>query len=73
MIFLNQVKQNPQTKVKFAPGRNADGSYKIYVLKANYDDKVRGGMRHKWFLVADKLSLEEAKELLNKKTGVKIY
>lgn len=73
MIFINQVKQNPKTKVKFAPGRDVDGSYKVYKLCSNYDGKVRGGIRYSWGLVAEGLTLDEAKILLNKKCGIKIY
>lgn len=72
MIFLNQVKQNPKTKAKFAPGKD-DKGYKVYKMCANYDGQVRGGIRHTWRLVADKMTLDEAKALLEKKTGVKMY
>lgn len=73
MIFLNQVKQNPKTKAKFAPGRAADGSYSVYKLCSNYDGKVRGGIRHSWGLVAKGLTLDEAKALLEKRVGVKMW
>ena len=72
MIFTNQVKQNPKTKAKFAPGKEADG-YQVYKLCSNYDGKVRGGIRHSWGLVAKGLTLNEAKALLNKRCGIKIY
>lgn len=73
MIFTNQVKQNPKTKAKFAPGRDADGSYKVYKLCSNYDGKVRGGMRHSWGLVAKGLTIDEAKALLEKRCGMTLY
>ena len=73
MIFTKQVKQNPKTKAKFAPGRAADGSYMVYKLCSNYDGKVRGGIRHSWGLVQKGMTLNEAKALLNKRCGIKIY
>lgn len=72
MIFTNQVKQNPKTKVKFAPGKDETG-YKVYKLCSNYDGKVSGGMRRSWGLVAKGLTLDEAKTLLEKKCGIKMW
>lgn len=73
MIFTNQVKQNPKTKAKFAPGKDADGSYCVYKLCSNYDGHVRGGIRHSWRLVAKGLTLDEAKKLLEKRVGIKMW
>lgn len=77
MIFTNQVKQNPKTKAKFAPGKNDRGfgkeGYQVWALGSHYDGKVRGGIRHSWCLVAEGLTLNEAKALLNKRCGIKIY
>jgi len=73
MIFLNQVKQNPKTLAKFAPGKDTNGTYRIYKLCANYDGQVRGGIRHSWRWIAKGLTLNEAKALLNKRCGIKIY
>lgn len=73
MIFKNQVKQNPKTKAIFAPGQDADGSYKVYKLCSNYDGSVRGGIRHSWGLVAKGLTLDEAKKLLEKRVGLKMW
>lgn len=73
MIFTNQVKQNPKTKAKFAPGKDADGLYSVYKLCSNYDGQVRGGIRHSWGLVQKGMTLNQAKALLNKRCGIKIY
>lgn len=73
MIFTKQAKQNPKTKAIFAPGQAEDGSYTIYKLCSNYDGSVRGGVRKTWRYVSKGLTLAQAKAVLNKKCGIKIY
>ena len=58
--------------VVYAPGKSAKG-YVVYKLCENYDGRVRGGMRKTWRVVADGLSLEETKALMEKRVGRKIY
>lgn len=73
MIFAKQARQNPKTKVIFAPGQDENGSYRIYKLCENYDGMVKGGMRKTWRWVAKDLDLIAAKTLLEKKVGIKLY
>lgn len=73
MIFTKQAKQNPKTKIIFAPGKQENGSYIIYKLCENYDGKVKGGMRKSWRYVAKDLTLEQAKVELEKRIGIKLY
>lgn len=56
----------------YAPGRNSRG-YMLFKLCENYDGQVRGGIRKTWRYVADQMTLEEVKELFEKRLGYKIY
>lgn len=76
MIFTKQARKNAKG-VWFAPGK-ADvakegyferADYLIYKLCENYDGQVRGGIRKTWRVVAQNLTLDEAKTLLEKKIG----
>jgi hypothetical protein len=58
--------------VIYAPGKSAKG-YMVYKLCEEYDGRVRGGLRKTWRCVADGLTLDEAKALMEKRVGRKIY
>ena len=73
MIFTKQAKQNPKTKAIFAPGQAEDGSYTIYKLCSNYDGQVRGGIRKTWRYTDKGLTLQQAKTILERKVGLKLY
>jgi hypothetical protein len=73
MIFTKQAKQNPKTKAIFAPGQAEDGSYTIYKLCSNYDGQVRGGIRKTWRYTNKGLTLDQAKVVLEKKVGLRLW
>lgn len=58
--------------VVYAPGKSANG-YMVFKLCENYAGHVRGGVSKSWRYVADGLTLEEAKALMEKKVGRKLY
>lgn len=56
--------------VYFCPGKDlATGLYIVFQLCGNYDGRVRGGMAWTWRAIAEGLTLDQAKALLNKKAG----
>jgi hypothetical protein len=71
MVFTKQARKSVKG-VWFAPGKDENG-YIIYKLCENYDGQVRGGIRKTWRYVANKMTLEEAKALFEKKLGYKLY
>lgn len=56
--------------VVFAIGQS-DSGYLVFKLCENYDSKVRGGISKTWRYVADKLTLAQAKDELNRRAGKK--
>jgi hypothetical protein len=70
-VYVNQAHKSANG-VLFALGKSAKG-YMVYKLCKNYDGSVRGGIRKTWRYVADGLTLEEAKALIEKRVGRKIY
>lgn len=70
-VYTNQAHKSAKGVV-FAPGKSAKG-YVVYKLCKNYDGDIRGGVRKTWRYVADGLTLEEAKALMEKRVGRKIY
>lgn len=70
-VFTKQARKSNKGVI-FAPGKSESG-YLIFKLCENYDGQVRGGMRKTWRYVADKLTLDEAKALFEKRLGYKIY
>jgi hypothetical protein len=70
-VYTNQAHKSDNGSV-FAPGKSAKG-YMVYKLCNNYDGNVRGGVRKTWRYVADGLTLENAKALMEKRVGRKIY
>lgn len=70
-IYTNQAHKSAKGVI-FAPGKSGKG-YMVYKLCENYDGRVRGGMRKTWRVVADGLSLEETKALMEKRVGRKLY
>ena len=77
------VYQKTATKAKsgktYAFGRDSrldgrpkeEGGYYVWVLKQNYDGKVRGGIRSSWAYVEKDLSYKDAVKLMNKRLGYK--
>ena len=70
-VYTNQAHKSAKGVV-FAPGKSAKG-YMVYKLCTNYDGNVRGSARKTWRYVADGLTLDEAKALMEKCVGRKIY
>ncbi len=70
-VYVNQAHKSAKGKV-FAPGKSAKG-YMVFALCENYNGNVRGGKSKTWRSVADGLTLEEAKALMEKRVGRKIY
>ena len=71
-VFTKQAKRNKKTGVIYAPGKSTSG-YLVFKLCENYNGKVRGGMDRTWRYVADNLTLEQAKTLMEKRVGLKLY
>lgn len=59
--------------VWFAPGKSEDGSYMVFKLCENYAGHVRGGIAKTWRVSGEGLSLDEAKALMEKKVGRRLY
>jgi hypothetical protein len=57
----------------YAPGKNDRGYYLVFKLCENYAGHVRGGVSKTWRYIADGLSLDEAKALMEKRVGRKLY
>lgn len=70
-VYTNQAHKSAKGTV-YAPGKSAKG-YMVYKLCEEYDGRVRGGLRKTWRYVADGLTLEEAKALMEKRVGRKLY
>ena len=70
-VYSNQAHKSDKGVI-YAPGKSANG-YMVYKLCKNYDGNIRGGVRKSWRYVADGLTLEEAKALMEKRVGRKIY
>jgi len=70
-VYTNQAHKSAKGVV-FAPGKSAKG-YVVYKLCENYDGNIRGSVRKSWRVVADGLTLEDAKALIEKRVGRKIY
>jgi hypothetical protein len=70
-VYVKQAYKSAKGAV-FAPGKSAKG-YVVYKLCENYDGNIRGGVRKSWRVVANGLTLEEAKALMEKRVGRKIY
>jgi hypothetical protein len=68
-VFTNRAVKTTKGQV-FAPGKcEVTGSYSVWKLCANYDSNVRGGSRKTWRYVEKGLTLDQAKDLLNKKAA----
>ena len=70
-VYSNQAHKSDKGAI-YAPGKSTKG-YKVYKLCKNYDGNIRGAVRKSWRVVADGLTLEEAKALMEKRVGRKIY
>jgi len=70
-IYTSQACKSAKGVI-YAPGKSNTG-YTVYKLCENYDGRVRGGTRKTWRVVADGLSLEETKALMEKRVGRKLY
>ena len=70
-VYINQAHKSDKGVI-YAPGKSAKG-YMVYKLCKNYDGNIRGGVRKSWRYVADGLTLEDAKALMEKRVGRKIY
>ena len=70
-VYTNRAAKSAKGVI-YAPGKSITG-YTVYKLCENYDGQVRGGMRKTWRVVADNLSLEETKALMEKRVGRKLY
>jgi hypothetical protein len=70
-VYANQAHKSGKGDI-YAPGKSAKG-YMVYKLCKNYDGNVRGSARKTWRYVADGLTLDEAKALMEKRVGRKIY
>lgn len=70
-VFSKQSHRSAKGVV-FAPGQSAKG-YMVYKLCENYSGSVRGGSTKTWRYIADGLTLEEAKALMEKRVGRKLY
>jgi hypothetical protein len=68
-VFVSHAIKTTKGHV-FAPGKcEITGTYSIWKLCANYDSNVRGGLRKTWRYVQKGLTLEQAKDMLNKKAA----
>ena len=70
-VYTSQAQHSAKGAV-YAPGKSLNG-YAVYKLCENYDGRVRGGMRKTWRVVADGMTLEETKALMEKRVGRKLY
>ena len=70
-VYSSQAVKSAKGAI-YAPGKSLTG-YAVYKLCENYDGRVRGGIRKTWRLVADGLTLEETKALMEKRVGRKLY
>jgi hypothetical protein len=72
-VYTSKAAKNAKGAI-FAPGKcDVTGSYMVFKLCENYAGHVRGGIAKTWRYIAKGLSLDEAKALMEKKTGQKLY
>jgi hypothetical protein len=75
-VYTNKAQKSTKGVI-FAPGKDErTGKYFIFKLCENYDGRVRGGIRKSWCVVKQSekgLSLDEAKEIFEKRLGKKLY
>jgi len=70
-VYTKQAAKSSKGVI-YAPGKSATG-YTVYKLCENYDGRIRGAVRKTWRVVADGLTLEETKALMEKRVGRKLY
>ena len=76
-IYKKTATKNPKTGDIYAFGRERkldgkpieDGGYVVWILKSNYDGKVRGGIRKTWRYIKKDLSYNDAVKLMNRRVG----
>lgn len=67
MAKLIEKKQNNKG-IWYTLWQDGPEEWSVWVLRENYDGKVRGGIRKSWRWVVNKTNEEEARKVFNRRT-----